>query len=131
MDRIIELGISDIELSGMLEQCPSIISMNNKEVDNLLGILRYIGCNHNQVRNIIISNPYYFDRMIDDILKLIMYLRERGFGNLNLLFDMNPFLLNKDYFEIREYVNKRILEGNLLEDIIDEIENNPYIIDEC
>ena len=130
MDRILELGIDDNELKGMLELCPSIMNMSNLDIDKMIGMLRYVGCNDNYVRNIIICNPYCLERMSEDIIKLIRYLRKIGLNNLDILFDMNPFLLNKDDFEIEEYVNKRLLDGLLLEDIINEIESNPYIIDE-
>ena len=41
------------------------------------------------------------------------------------------FLKNlKDVFEIEDYINTKLSDGILLEDIIDEIESNPYIIDE-
>ena len=82
------------------------------------------------IKNIIISNPYYLCRMNEDILKLISYLKKIGINNVNLLFDSNPFFLNYDRFEIEEYVNNKLDIGMELEDIIDSIEDNPYIIDE-
>ena len=97
---------------------------------NMLNILRYVGCNDKHIKNIIISNPYYLERLDRDVLKLIKYLKEIGLSSLGLIFDMNPFLLNKDDFEIKEYVNKRINDGKLLDDIIDEIESNPYVFEE-
>lgn len=130
MEELFRLGISDNELKCMLEQCPDIMDMSNEEVREKIEILNYIECNERHIRNIIVCNPYYLDRINDDILKLIGYLKEIGISNINLLFDSNPFFLNKDAFEIREFVNDRLSKGILLEDIVDEIESNPYVIDE-
>ena len=47
-----------------------------------------------------------------------------------LLFDSNPWLLNKDLFEIEEFIEKKQEEGLLLEEIVDLMDSNPYVIDE-
>jgi hypothetical protein len=130
MDELINLGFSDMDLKSILEQCPNIMGISNEEVLGLIEILKYLGCEDRHIRNIIISNPYYLERNSVDVLKLIKYFKEINFSNLNLLFDSNPFLLNKDDFEIRGYVSDRLSMGMLLDDIIDEIDNNPYFIDE-
>lgn len=130
MDILFNLGISDSDLKFMLEQCPCIIDMDDNEINEKISILKYVGCNDRHIKNIIISNPYYLDRMTDDILKLIGYLKQLGFSSINLLFDSNPYLLNKDSFEVRDYVDEKLKKGMTLEDIIDEIDNKPYIIDE-
>ena len=83
-----------------------------------------------------ILNKKYSTELFDlscnkkEIVKIIKYLRDIGISSLYLLFDMHPYLLNKDAFEIRNYVNDRINRGELLEDIVDDIESNPYIIEE-
>ena len=125
-----ELGIDDKEIKIMLEQVPSIIDMSYEEINKKIDILRYIDCSFRHIKNIIVSNPYYFDLLDDDVLKLIRYFKKIGVSNINLLFDSNPFILNKEVFEIKDYVSKRIDFGMSLEDIVDEIECNPYIIDE-
>lgn len=130
MDKLLELGISDNELKNMLELVPGIIDMSNDEINEKIEILTYIGCSERCIKNIVISNPDYLDRINDDILKLIGYLKKIGFINLDLLFDSNPYFLNYDVFEVENYINDRVRVGVELEDIIDEIESNPYIIDE-
>ena len=130
MDKLFELGINDNDLRFILEQVPNIFYMNREEVCNKINILKYVGCTDRQIKNIIVSNPNYLDRIDNDILKLINYLKQIGFKNIDLLFDSNPYFLNYDVFEIEDYVNKRVMEGKKIEDIIDEIEDNPYIIDE-
>lgn len=130
MEILFGLGINDNELKSMFEQCPFIMDMSDEEIKEKIEILTYIGCNERHIRNIIASNPYYLDRMNEDLLKLINYLKKIGVSMINLLFDSNPYLLNKDDFEIREYIDGRLKKGDSLEEIVDELESNPYIIDE-
>lgn len=130
MEILFELGISDSDIKNMLEQCPDIMDMEYNEIREKIDILRYIECNDRHIRNIIVSNPYYLDRINNDILKLIMYLKEIGISCINLLLDSNPYLLNRDVFEIREYIDSKKNMGLSLWEIVDEFESNPYIIDE-
>jgi len=130
MDRLFELGISDNDIKNMLEQVPSIMDFSREEIDEKVEILKYVNCNNRQIRDIIASNPYYLDRINSDVLKLISYLKKIGFNSLNLLFESNPYFLNYDLFEIEEYIDKRKNDGMDILDIIDEIDSNPYIIDE-
>lgn len=130
MEMLFTLGISDDDIKNMLELCPDVMDMSENEINEKIEILTYVGCNLRHIRNIVVSNPYYLDRINDDVLKLIAYLKEIGVSNIYLLFDSNPYLLNKDDFEIRDYINIRKKIGMSLSDIVDELESNPYIIDE-
>ena len=129
MDLLYNLGINDLELKGILELVPEILDMSEIEISNKIDILKYIECNDRHIKNILVSNPYYLDRFDNDILKLIGYLKNIGVSNLNLLFDSNPYLLNRDDFEIRDYIENRVKNGDSLDNIICDIEDNPYIID--
>lgn len=129
MYKLLELGINEQDLKNMINLVPEIINIDEPEIVEKIDILKYIGCNDRHIRHIIISNPNYLDRINTDIIKLIKYLNNIGFSNLNLLFDSNPFFLNYDEFEIKDYINKQIKLGKDISDIIDEIENDPYIID--
>lgn len=130
MDLLIDLGIDESDLKNILDQCNDIMNLSFEEIKEKIDILSYVGCSVRQIRNIIICNPYYLDRFSDDVLKLISYLKRVGFSNLNFIFDSNPFFLNKDDFEIKDYIDSRLRDNVLLEDIVNDIENNPYIIDE-
>lgn len=129
MDLFYNLGISDLELKGMLELVPNILDMSEIEISNKIEMLKYIECNDRHIKNILVSNPYYLNRFDNDILKLIGYLKNIGVSNLNLLFDSNPYLLDRDDFEIKDYIENRIKNGDSLDNIISDIEDNPYIID--
>lgn len=130
MGILFELGISDNDIKSMLELCPELINIGDDDIKKKIDILSFIGCNIRHIRNILISNPYYLDRIDNDILKLINYLKYIGVSNIYLLFDSNPYLLNKDMFEIEEYINSKIKLGLSISEIVDEFESNPYIIDE-
>lgn len=127
METLYRLGIGDTDIKTMLEVCPDIKELNNEEIEDKIYLLETLKCSEKQIRNIIISNPMYLDRSNKDIVFLIDKLMSLGMTSLNILFDSYPYLLNKDVFEIDEYLEKK--EGNL-EDIIDELESNPYLIDE-
>lgn len=129
MDKLIELGLSSNDIENMILLNPMIKFLNLNEIERNILILENIQCDTSHIRNIFITNPFYLTRSIDDIEKLINKLLSLGFTNLNLLFDTNPFFLNLDSFEIDDFIKDKQKNGMLLVDIIDLIDNNPYIID--
>jgi len=130
MLELYNLGIKEQDIKFIVEQCPDILEMTNEEIIEKIELLKLIECSDIHIRNIISSNPNYLTRLNKDIIDLINKLSKLGFSCLNLLFDSNPFLLNKDAFEIDDYIKLKLNQGNSLVNIIDEIESNPYIIDE-
>ena len=129
MEELFNLGISEDTIKSMLELNPNIKDLPKEEINNKIELLKNINCTDNQVINIISSNSLYLDRINDDIVKLIKYLLEKGFKCLNILFDSNPYILNLDVFEIDNYINKR-LDSESLENIIDDLDSNPYLFNE-
>ncbi len=130
MKELYNLGLSEIDIKNIIETYPEIKDLTDEEIAKNIEILKNINCNDKHIRNILIANPYYLNRSINDIKSLIMKLKEINIVNINLLFDSNPFLLNRDSYEIDEYIKKELEEGKKLEIIVDELESNPYIIDE-
>lgn len=131
MEEILkEIGISEKTINQMEEICPNIKELNTEDVIKKIEILKGLNCNDIQIRNIISSNAMYLDRSNTDIDKLIQTLKDLGFDCLDLLFDGNPSILNLDDFEIKRYVNKRMENGELLEDIIDDMNSNLYLFEE-
>lgn len=130
MIELYNIGLDEFEISEMLNICPNIKELSNEDILNNIKLLEYIGCDKRHIKNILVANPFYLDRTLDDIKNLISKLLEIGITNINLLIDSNPFLLNKDAYEIDEYINTEKSKGKILEDIVDEFETNPYIIDE-
>ena len=125
-----KIGISEKTINQMEEICPNIKDLTKEEVLNKIEILKDINCDDIQIRNIISSNAMYLDRSNTDINKLINELRKLGFDNLDLLFDGNPNILNLDDFEVRKYIKDREGNGELLEDIVDDMSSNLFIFEE-
>lgn len=125
-----KIGISEKTINQMEEICPNIKDLTKKEVLNKIEILKNINCDDIQIRNIVSSNAMYLDKSNTDINKLINELRKLGFDNLDLLFDGNPNILNLDDFEVRKYIEDRERNGELLEDIVDDMSSNLFIFEE-
>lgn len=123
-------GITTEDLKIMLEINPEIATLDYEDISYNLDILKAIGCTDSIIKNIIVSNPLYLSRDKEDIITLIAKLKSLKCSTLKLLFDANPFLLNKDGYEIDEYIKNKLSENKTLEEIVDELETNPYIIDE-
>ena len=125
-----KIGISEKTINQMEEICPNIKDLTNEEVLSKIEILKDINCDDIQIRNIISSNAMYLDKSNTDINKLINELRKLNFDNLDLLFDGNPNILNLDDFEVRKYIEDREKNGELLEDIVDDMSSNLFIFEE-
>ena len=125
-----KIGISEKTINQMEEICPNIKDLTKEEVLSKIEILKDINCDDIQIRNIISSNAMYLDKSNTDINKLINELRKLGFDNLDLLFDGNPNILNLDDFEVRRYIEDRERNGELLEDIVDDMSSNLFIFEE-
>ena len=131
MEEILKkIGISEKTINQMEEICPNIKDLTNEEVLSKIEILKDINCDDIQIRSIISSNAMYLDKSNTDINKLINELRKLGFDNLDLLFDGNPNILNLDDFEVRKYIKDRERNGELLEDIVDDMSSNLFIFEE-
>ena len=131
MEKILKrLGISQKTLDQMEEICPNIKELGENAITEKIGILKNINCDEIQIRNIISSNAMYLDKSNTDIEKLISKMHELGFETLNILFDGNPYILNLEAYEIEEYIHERENNGEKLEDIVDDMDANPYLFNE-
>lgn len=130
MIGLYDIGISEETINHMIELFPEIKDLNEKEIEKKRLILEKIGCSDNQIINIIGSNPMYLTRTNEEIFKLLSKLIDLRFRNLNILFDSNPYILNLEPFEIDNYINNRLQKGELLEDIIDDLDSNPILFNE-
>ena len=131
MEEILrKMGISQNTINQMMELEPNIKNLTKEDIQNRIEILKNIDCDDTQVRNIISSNASYLDKSINDINNLINTLQKYGFSNLNLLFDGNPYILDLNDFEITNYIEQKKEMGENIENIIDEMEANPYLFEE-
>ena len=130
MEELYNLGISDTTLKGMIEINSEILEMSNNEINEKKDILKRINCTDREILNIISSNALMFSRTNSGLNDLINYLKELGFDNLNILFDSNPYILNLEPFEIKRYIDARLNDGESIDDVIDELDSNPYLFNE-
>ena len=131
MEEILRnIGISQKTINQMEEISPNIKELSKEEIKEKIDILKKIKCDEIQVRNIISSNAMYLEKSNTDIEKLINKMHELGFDTLNILFDGNPYILNLEAYEIEEYIHKRENNGEKLEDIVDDMDANPYLFNE-
>ena len=130
MIELYNMGISDITLKNMIEINPEITELTNQEIINKVEILKGIDCSKSQVLNIISSNPLFLSKTNGEILKLLNFLTETGFTSLNILFDSNPYVLNLEQFEIENYINSRLSNGENIDEIVDALDSNPYLFQE-
>lgn len=129
MLELYNIGINELELQTMIETNSEITDLSDEEIKQLIHILKQINCSDKMIKNIIICNPFYLSRIDIDIMKLIHKLTSIGVTHLNILFDTNPDLLNRDDFEIDDFINKN-KEKYSMEELVDRLESNPYIIGE-
>ena len=127
LDKLIEMGIRDIDINNIKE---FINEDNLEDFNKIIALLRNINCSEFMLRNIVVGNPFIMNSTYEDVLELTNYLTSIGFKNINLLYDSYPMFLNKDVLEIKEYIDSKIKNNNTLEDIIDEIESEPLVIEE-
>jgi len=127
MQELFNLGLSDETIKNMYELNPD---MEDKDILEKKYILEEIKCSNNQIRNIISSNVLFISKLNTDVINLINCLYNYGFNNLNILFDANPYILNLDVFEIENYIKKRQENGELLEEIVEDLDFNPYLFNE-
>ena len=127
LEELFKIGISEKTIRNMIELNSNIKKMTNKEIKEKIEILKQVNCSDTQILNIISSNALYLDKTNTEIISLIKYLINLGFDSINLLFDSNPYILNLEPFEIDNYINKRKINGEKLEDIIDDLDSNPYL----
>ena len=130
MEEIYNLNISDNTLSTMLEINPEINDLSREEILDKIELLKSVNCNNYQITNIISSNPIYLSKINEDILLLIKKLDELGFSSLNILFDANPYILNLDSYEIDNYINNRVNNGEKVDNIVDDLDTNPYLFND-
>ena len=130
MEELYNLGISDTTLKCMIEINPEILEMSNNEINDKKDILKRINCTDREILNIISSNALMLNRTNSGLIDLINYLKELGFNNLNILFDSNPYILNLEPFEIKRYIDDKLNGGESVDDVIDELDSNPYLFNE-
>ena len=123
MEYLFNLGFNENEIKNIININNEVMNLNVEEIKALVDILVNVGCKDYHIKNIISANPYYLSRSVTDINNLINKLLSLGITHLETTFDSNPWLLNKDAYEIDEYIRDEQFKGLSLEEIIDNIDS--------
>lgn len=121
MLELINFGINENTVMGILENNPSYKELTMKEVNEKIYLLKNILCSDEQIENIINVNPSYLEKPTNEIVELFNILFDLGFENVNEIIDLNPNILNLDSNEILNYVNFRMYNGEPRDEIVNEL----------
>lgn len=106
MDYLYNLNLNEDEILDMVKVNDHISEMSSEDIYDYIYTLIDIGCNQEQIYNIIIANPFYFSRDLDDVRKFLRrFMSFDGVKYLDVLVK-NPWLLNKEAFEIEDYIEE-------------------------
>ena len=123
MGYLFNLGFNENEIKDIITTNNEVMDLSDEEIKSLVEILVNIGCKDYHIKNIISANPYYLSRSTTDVNNIISKLLSLGIKHLETTFDSNPWLLNKDAYEIDEYIKDEQSKGLSLEEIIDKIDS--------
>ena len=130
MEELYNLNISENTLKSMIELNPDIKNITNEEVREKVIILESLDCTDMMIRNIISCNPLFLTTNKEDINILLNKLFTIGFETINILLDSNPFILNIEIEDLDNYIKERMKNGELFEEIVNDLESNPYLFNE-
>lgn len=119
MDVLTQYGFSIEEIQGMLDTNIIIESVEDRDIYELIELLKSIGCSIDIIRNIFLCNPFCLSNNLTSTRKLIDKLYEVGLDYLFVLFDKNPYLLNINELELDSFYQKMKKEGMRNEDIFE------------
>ena len=124
MDSLIRFGFTIEDINILMDTNEDISLVSDNEVNEIIKLLENNNCTVDSIKNILICNPFVITSSIIDINRLIDKLKELGFKNINLLFDSNPYILNKSDKELEKLYNKKQEEGLNKDEIMDFISYN-------
>lgn len=118
------------QLKEICDTNSEIINLSDNDIESIINTLKSIGCSYDNIKNIILNNPFVLSRYDKDIVRLINKLNVMGVNNISNVFDTYPYILNKDSYEIDDFINIKLEEGLNMDEIVDIIDSFPYMIDE-
>jgi len=124
MDILIRYGFTIDEIKIMMDTNLSIEDINDDNIKDIIDNLELVNCSKEEIKNILICNPFCITNNITDINNLINKLKDIGIIELNKLFRTNPYILNISDKELDKLYNIKVSEGLQKEEIIDYIKYN-------
>lgn len=118
MNYLYNLDLNENEILDIAEANGEVQDLSEEEMIKYIYVLIDIGCTQKQIHTIITSNPAYFSRDIDDVGTFLRKLKSYDV-DLSLALEANPWLLNKDSFELDEFINEKRSLGIADDKILD------------
>ncbi len=119
MDVLMRFGFSIEEIKNMMDTNHNLEEVNDRDIYELIDLLKKIGCDDDMIKNIFLCNSFCLSRSINETNHLITKLYELGFSSLAWLLDSNPYLLNLYDEEIDNIYQIKVKEGLSKEEILD------------
>lgn len=104
MDYLYNLDLNENEILDIVDANNEVKDLSEEDIIKYIYILIDVGCTQKQIHNIVTSNPFYFSRDINDVGKFLRRLNSLNVSDLADVLDSNPWLLNKDSFELDEFL---------------------------
>ena len=118
MNYLYNLDLNENEILDIVDANEEVKDLSEEEMLKYIYILIDIGCTQKQIHTIITSNPAYFSRDIDDVGSFLRKLKSYDI-DVSLAVEANPWLLNKDSFELDEFINENRSLGIADDKILD------------
>lgn len=107
MDILIRFGFSMEEIQNMMDTNDIIEETSDKNINEILDTLKRIDCQEEQIKNIFICNPFCLTKEAKEINDTLQELKGLHFSSLALLIDSNPYLLNIQKEELKDWIERK------------------------
>ncbi len=118
MNYLYNLDLNENEILDIAEANGEVQDLSEEEMIKYIYVLIDIGCTQKQIHTIITSNPAYFSRDVEDVGTFLRKLKSYDI-DVSLAVEANPWLLNKDSFELDEFINEKRSLGIADDKILD------------
>ena len=122
MDTLVRYGFSIEDIKNMMDSNQEIENIEDSVILKLIKLLENENCSQDSIKNIFITNPFYLNRDVEEVEGLFKELKKNGIKKLNILFDMNPYLLNLNDTDLNDLIiSKKLNRKDFAEFIYSEI----------
>lgn len=118
MNYLYNLDLNENEILDIADANGEVQDLSEEEMIKYIYVLIDIGCTQKQIHTIITSNPAYFSRDVEDVGTFLRKLKSYDV-DVSLALEANPWLLNKDSFELDEFINEKRSLGIADDKILD------------
>lgn len=125
MNYLYNLDLNENEILAIAKANEMVNDLSEEEMITYICILIDIGCTQKQIHTIITSNPNYFSRDVEDVVSFLRKLESYNI-DVSSAVDANPWLLNKDCFELDEFINEKRCLGITDKEILDNFIHNCF-----